>query len=131
MNKAPYSPVETARKKRIFNRAFSIPTYSGKVVVIHNANVGSWPGNRGIFAENDNIQIDKNGNLCGYVPLVKAQKAEIKVNLAAGDKVFDWKSGKEIQIKDNRVTVELLPGGGTMLFIGTPQEFHKLQQTAK
>ena len=131
MNKAPSSPVETERKKRIYNRAFSIPSYSGRVVIIHNANVGSWPGNRGIFAENDNIKIDKNGNLCGYVPLVKVQAAEFKVKLASGEKVFDWKSGNEIQIKGNQGTVELLPGGGTMLFIGTPQEFQKLQQAAK
>ena len=101
MNKSPESPVITNKKQKIFNRAFTIPAYSGKIIVIHNANVGSWPGNKTVFSSNDNIKIDKNGNLEGYIPFTTPQKVVFRIKSPAKCEVFDWVTGKKITLNKN------------------------------
>ena len=129
MNKSPESPVITDKKKKIFNRAFTIPTYNGKIIVIHNANVGRWPGNKAVFGSNDNIKIDKNGNLEGYIPFKTPQKVDFKIKKQTQSEVFDWITGKKISLNHNSGTVNILPGSGTMLFMGSEKEFLRLKKT--
>ena len=129
MNKIPESPIMTDRRKKIFNRAFAIPSYHGKIVVIHNADVGSWGKNSPVmFDENSDIRIDSHGNLVGYTPFTEPRKVEFTCSAKAS--VFDFASGRQLEMKDSKGTVEILPGGGTMLFVGTRQEFERLKKAA-
>lgn len=128
MSKVQESPVETPTKNGIHNGAFMIPGYQGRVVVLHSANVGTWPeGSRNWFPEKANIRIDQYGELVGYQPATGLQQAEFTLN--GEGTVFDYATGKEIPLTDGKGHVELLPGGGTMLFIGTRQEFEKLKNS--
>ena len=129
MNKLPDSPVKTSAYKKIYNRAFSITGYKGRVVVLHNANIGSWGGNsKAFFSDKDNIRIDNNGVLLGYTPF-KA-KADVEFSVNASEKVFDFASGKELELTDGKGKTKIIPGGGTFLFIGTKQEFDRLKKAA-
>ena len=69
MRKVEKSVISTNKVKKFFNRSFTLHGINGKVVVINNANVGSWGANsRYFFNKNDNIKIDAQGNLIGYKP---------------------------------------------------------------
>ena len=129
MTKLPDSPVKTDRRKKIFNRAFSIPTYQGKIIVIHNADVGSWGKNSPVmFDENSDIKVDSHGNLVGYKPFTSPRKVDFTCSAKAA--VFDFATGRQLELKDGKGTVEILPGGGTMLFVGSRQEFDRLKKAA-
>ena len=126
MTKLPDSPVTTDTKKKIFNRAFMIPTRRGKVVILHNANVGAWGhDSRSFFKDSDDIRIDENGNLTGYTPFTGKQEVEFSVKGSAP--VFDFASGKEIELSNGKGKTGILPGGGTVLFIGSRQEFERVK----
>ena len=126
MTKLPDSPVTTDRKKKFFNRAFSIPGYAGRAVILHNANVGAWGANsRTFFKDSDDIRIDENGNLTGYTPFTGKQDVEFSVK--GSDPVFDFASGREIELSDGKGKTGILPGGGTVLFIGSRQEFERVK----
>ena len=129
MTKLPDSPVATDAGKKIYNRAFSIPRYEGRVVVLHNANVGTWGANsKAFFSDDDDIRVDDNATLLGYTPFTAKAEAEFTVKSAG--KVFDFATGREIELVDGKGKTEILPGGGTMLFIGTQQEFDRLKAAA-
>ena len=129
MTKLPDSPVTTDTKKKFFNRAFSIPGYEGRVVVLHNANVGVWGANsRHFFTVKDNIRVDDKADLVGYKPFT--EKAEAEFSVTGSGKVFDFASGQELKLTDGKGKAAILPGGGTMLFIGTQQEFDRLKTAA-
>ncbi len=129
MNKLPDSPVTTDKKKKFFNRAFSIPEYEGKVVILHNANVGTWGANsKTFFSGKEDIRVDVKGDLVGYTPFTGKQEVEFSVK--GSGKVFDFATGKEMTLTDGKGKAEILPGGGTMVFIGTQQEFDRLKAAA-
>ena len=46
------------------------------------------------------------------------------------EKVFDFASGKELELTDGKGKTKIIPGGGTFLFIGTKQEFDRLKKAA-
>ena len=129
MTKVPDSPVATDTKKKFYNRAFSISGYKGRVVVLYNANVGAWGANsRAFFSDKDDIRVDVNGDMIGYKPFTA--KAEAEFTVKGGGKVFDFASGQEMKLSGGKGKTGLLPGGGTMLFIGTQQEFDRLKKAA-
>ncbi|MBQ9336915.1 MAG: hypothetical protein IJS14_06435 [Lentisphaeria bacterium] len=129
MSKLPDSPVKTEVKKKIYNRAFSVTGYKGRVIVLQNANVGTWGAkSSGFFSDKDDIRVNDNGDLIGYTPFKDKRTAEFTVT--GSDPVFDFASGQEIKLDGGKGKVELLPGGGTMLFIGTQEEFGKLKTAA-
>ena len=129
MSKLQDSPVETDTTRKIYNRAFMIPSCQGRVVVLHNANVGTWgQGSQSFFRDGDDIRIDEDGNLVGYTPFSGTQEAEFSVK--GTDPVFDFASGREIKLSDGKGKVEILPGGGTVLFIGTKKEFERLKESS-
>lgn len=87
MTKLPASPIQSSQPG-IYHNGFSLSGIQGQIVVLHNANVGSWPPDSGReykdsdrvddrnlagswrqFKDDDKIYIDDDGNLVGYVPL--------------------------------------------------------------
>ena len=100
------------------------------MVILHNANVGTWGANsRAFFSDKDDIRIDAKGDMVGYTPFTGKQDVEFSVK--GSGKVFDFASGKEMTLADGKGKAEILPGGGTMLFIGTQQEFDRLKAAAE
>jgi len=130
MYKLPASPVLTNEKQFYFNRAFSFPELKGKIIVIHNGNVGTWPENSAYhFKEDADIRIDTDGNLVGYKPLSEPMEAKFEVtDLDSSNAIFDIESGNQIKNTDGGYSVNIMPGSGKLLFIGTSEELKVLRQ---
>ena len=115
-------------QKQVFHNAFALPKMSGRVVVIQNSNVGTWPANSAsFFKDSDDIRIDDHGNLVGYKPF--DEPLVIHFNLAANDTssdVYDLRSGKKLTPHNSQYTVDVAPGAGTLVFIGNAEEAQKL-----
>lgn len=133
MSKLPDSPVITNKKSNIHNRAFSFPGCRGKIVVIHNANVGTWPyNNKYFFDKDDNVKIDSEGNLMGYAPYNKP--LEISFTTQRDDTqlaIYNLANGEKI-IKGNGVyQISIMPGSGQFIYIGYSDEFASLRKLVK
>ena len=110
------------------HRSFSFYGMNGKAVVIHNANVGTWGANsRYFFKEDDDIKLDGEGRIIGYKPFTEPFSVDFTLSNPT-DKVFDFKTGKEIPTVNCKGTVPVAPGGGVILFVGTEKEFKSLCQ---
>ncbi|MGB8226093.1 MAG: hypothetical protein WCE45_04365, partial [Sedimentisphaerales bacterium] len=133
MTKLAESVVQT-KEQYIYNNAFSLPDVKGKVIVIQNSNVGTWPHNsRYIFKPSDMIYIDDEGNLVDYVPYKEPLAVHfsfVGANPDTQSGVFDIKSGKELLKKAGEYEVSILPGSGTLIFIGSSQEADILHKMA-
>lgn len=132
MSKLPESPLEI-KEKYVYNNAFSLPGFEGKVIVIQNSNVGSWPEKNGdrAFKEDDQVYIDDEGNLVGYVPYT--QPLDVHVSFRAtkmGEpaKIFDIMSGKELTGEKGQYEVSIMPGSGRLVFVGSCEEADKLHK---
>jgi hypothetical protein len=123
MSKIPESPVEMVQKNT-FCRAFTFPNMKGKIIVLQNSNVGTWPGeSRYIFKESDPIFINDEGSLVGFVPFRKPMDISFVVKQSdSNNKVFDIKTGKEISGKEGHYAIPIYPGSGTLIYLGTPEE---------
>ncbi len=130
MNKLPQSPVTTETKKKDFNRAFAIPGYNGKVIVLHNADIGTWPyDSKYFFDAKETISIDEEGQFSGYIPHTKPRTVRFKVQLQPGEKVFSFVDKAELTTAaDKLYAVTVLPGSGTFIFVGKDGEFNKLKE---
>ncbi len=133
MSKLPESRVETDSKQRFYNRSFSFPRLHGNVIVVHNGNVGTWPGNNYMLTDDDDIRIDEEGNMIGYKPLTAAMDATLKVTeLNPGDKIFDLATGKALSLDgENSCKVSVEPGSGKLLFLGTEKEFEAVKSLVR
>lgn len=111
----------------VHHRGFSLPDVSGRVVVIHNANVGRWPhGSRHFFAPDDDIRIDDAGNLVGYEPFT--EPLEVRVTVKGEGGVFDVLTGAELPgDAGGGYRVRVAPGSGTLLFVGSRTEAETLR----
>ena len=133
MSKKPDSPVITDNQARIFNRAFHIPAIPGTIIVIHNGNTGKWPANSRYFLQdNDDIRIDDEGNMVGYIPF----KDPMKVSFSVSDKgetgnVYDLASGQVINPDNGKYTIEILPGSGSLIYIGTKENAQRISALVK
>jgi len=121
--------------KNTFGQAFRIPTRPGVVLVLHNANVGTWPENsRHFFRKTDKIFVNDEGDLVGYVPhrepLPIAFSCPEELVQAAGkaDGVFDLATGREIVGADGEYSVSVRPGSGVLVFLGTHEEASQLHK---
>ncbi len=127
MQKVPDSPVHCIEKD-FYNRAFVFPGLTGKVIVLHNANVGTWPANSAnFFKDTDPIYIDDDGNLVGY----KAFHNEMVVNCnitaqANGTYLFDIVSFKQLPSHNGAYTTSIKPGSGKLLYFGNEEDARKL-----
>lgn len=124
MQRLPDSLVE-CREKNVFSSAFTLPGIQGQVIVIHNANVGTWPGdNRVMFRDDDPIAIDDEGNLVGYEPLTHSMTIHIAPSEEATEqsKIYDIRSGQELGRDDEGYKVEVMPGSGVLLFLGSSED---------
>ena len=122
MTKLSLSPVDTQESYTHVN-AFSFPGLNGKVVVVQNSNVGTWPTNKFAFADSDPIFIDDEGNLVGYVPFTNPMT--VNIAFKAGETpvdVFDIATGLQIPAQGTNYGVDILPGSGKLLFLGTSAE---------
>ncbi len=133
MHKLPTSPVVCETKKHFFNRAFSFPGMHGRIIVLHNANVGTWPHNsRYFFKESDQIVIDEDGNLVDYQALTEPMEFVFQITeMRADDRVYDLATGSEVIAKEGDYSIPVAPGGGRLLFIGSEKESRKLQGLVK
>lgn len=122
MVKLSEAPLKT-ETENIFNNVFSYPGINGKIIVLHNAGVGTWPGN-------DKIYIDNKGNLKDYKPYINAVTAFFEIALAKGEGVYDFANGEEIKESEQDFKfvypVKILPGSGKFIFIGTREQFLKI-----
>ena len=92
-------------------------------MVVQNSNVGTWPTNKYAFADSDPIFIDDEGNLVGYVPFTNPMT--INIAFKAGETpvdVFDIATGLQIPAQGTNYGVDILPGSGKLLFLGTSVE---------
>ncbi|MHB9139077.1 MAG: hypothetical protein ACYC4Q_06715 [Victivallaceae bacterium] len=133
MSKNTDSPVITDTKSRVFNRAFHIPTIPGTIVVIHNGNTGKWPADsRAFFKDEDDIRIDDEGNMVGYVPFKDPMKVSFSVSgKDEKEDVYDLASGLAIKPDNGKYAVEILPGSGTMIYIGSKENAQKISALVK
>ena len=131
MSKIEDSVVDTNKKKKYFNRSFTFRGMKGHGIVIHNANVGTWGANsRYFFKEDDDIKVDAQGNIASYKPFTTPAKVEFTLK-DPKDSVFDFKTGKKIPTVNGKGTVDVAPGGGVILFVGSAQEFNKICSAIK
>lgn len=131
MAKVPVCPVRT-NGTNIHANAFAFPGLGGKIIVIQNSNIGTWPANsRYLFHEDDPIQINDAGNLVGYRPLTKAWDVHFSLDHQEPDQhVFDLNTGSEI-MADEGYRISVLPGSGVLLYIGPLQDAKKLSRLVK
>ncbi len=133
MTRLESCPLST-QEPRTFCRAFSLPGLDGKVVVVQNGNVGKWPAaSRHFFKENDPISIDDDGNLSGYVPRKEPMLVSVKFDKPKNrTSVFDIITGEEIpgigSLGEESYSLRLLPGSGTLLFLGSKEEARKIHE---
>ena len=122
MAKIPECPLQTD-DKNIYTRAFTFPGLAGKIIVVQNSNVGTWPAeSRYMFTDDDPIQIDDAGNLVGYTPNTVAFDAHVSLkDNETGDHVFDLKTGAEIS-DNGGYKISIMPGSGALLYIGSAQD---------
>jgi hypothetical protein len=125
MSKLPDSPVECPQIG-VHHRAFALPNtgVAGSVLVLHNANVGTWPhDSRHFFHESDDIRIDDQGNLVGYTPFKDPLPVRFTLRANAVAKLFDLRTGRELPPSDQgQYRVDIGPGSGTLLFLGSAEE---------
>ncbi|MDD5599844.1 MAG: hypothetical protein PHV82_18015, partial [Victivallaceae bacterium] len=124
MSKLPQSPVVTGTKQFIFNEAFSLPAFKGKIVVLHNANVGTWPRE---------LKVDDVGNLIGYEAYTQPAIVEFTIanNEETGKAVYDILTGKEIVKNEGKYQVPIMPGSGRLIYIGSAAEAELLHKRVK
>jgi len=126
MTKLSDSPVET-QEAFTYANAFSFPGLLGKIVVVQNSNVGTWPTNKFFFDDDDPIFIDDEGNLTGYVPFTDTMT--VNIAFQAGETpvgVFDIATGTQILPQGSNYGLEILPGSGKLIFLGTSAEAQTL-----
>jgi len=128
MAKIPECPVKT-EDKNVHSNAFTFPGLAGKVIVIQNSNIGTWPANsRYRFNEDDPIQIDDTGNLVGYTPFTEAIDVHFSLKDKESDQcVYNLNTGTEIPA-DGGYKVSVMPGSGVLLYIGSAQDAEKLSR---
>ena len=117
-------------QKNIFHNSFALPKLQGRVVVIYNANIGTWPGgSAATFKDSDDVRIDDDGNLVGYKPFDQPLPVHFSLkNAAANAGVYDVKTGSSLTPTDSQYTVKIAPGSGDIIFIGSQEEMHTLRQ---
>lgn len=128
MLKKASSPAITNEKERIFNRAFNISKIPGTILVIHNGNTGIWPSNsKYFFGDEDDIRIDDEGNMMGYIPFKDPMKVSFTVpGEVVKELVCDLASGKVINAEDGKYSTDILPGSGTLIYIGTKENAQRV-----
>jgi hypothetical protein len=62
---------------------------------------------------------------------VDAFSVDFNVKKDNEEKLFDWVTGKQIILNNNKGTVKILPKSGKILFLGTPKEFNCLKKLTK
>jgi hypothetical protein len=114
-------------QKGVFHNAFMAPGVSGRIVVIQNSNVGTWPGNSAqFFKDSDDVRIDDDGNLVGYQPAGQPLEVHFTVKDGKAD-VFDVRTGAKLPQSGGKYTARVGPGSGILVFIGTEQAAQALR----
>lgn len=129
MNRTGQTLVKTEQKE-VFHNAFGVPQIAGRIVVLHNAEVGTWPGNSArFFKDTDDVRIDNDGNLVGYEAARGPREVQFTLSEAPKDAaVYNLADGKKLESAGGRYTVAVGPGSGTLLFIGNEREMKTLGQ---
>lgn len=107
----------------IHHKSFTYPGLTGRILVLQNCNIGTWPGDsRYMFNDDDPIRIDDNGNLADFKPLTQPTDVHFTLPERAPDQqVYDLKSGHEIPDADG-YHISILPGSGTLIYVGSADD---------
>ncbi|MFA6291071.1 MAG: hypothetical protein WC637_04780 [Victivallales bacterium] len=116
-----------------------VPENGGSnVVVLTNLDVGRW-NNYPTVAKTApfNLDVDQDGMLTGYTPLTTPRAVTFKLRLDSDEFVYRIKSGEQLTVSSGpdagtslyTFSMDILPGDGEMLFIGSASEWASIQST--
>lgn len=103
-------------------QSFTVPGYSGKVVVVVNTSVGTWCEGRSprYLSPQDLYRIDECGTAVDYTPFKVPRELTCR-NLLADTECVDLATGKSVTMSvDQTMTISIIPGDGRLLFL-TPK----------
>ncbi len=109
--------------------AFTIPGLAGRLLLLVNSDIGTWPcQGHEPFLEDDPVRVDDEGNLDGFVPFVKAR--EVHFSMTEASAIHDLKTSATIHPSvDNIWTVSIEPGSAALLFVGSDEEAERLRMS--
>ncbi len=110
--------LDTDNRESVFSSEFTLPDIKGRIAVLHNGTIGT------VRSE---ITIDESGNLIGFIPEKKMLATEMKSVLPPNMHIYRLDTGKEVAVSsDKKASLDILPGGGILLFLGTEKDFAEL-----
>lgn len=105
---------------------FTIPGYNGRIVVLVNADVGTWCSNTPYyFSGSDVFRFDDYCNVKTSDYTAKTAVRSIAINNNAGDSMYDLDTGTLIGSSSGSIGV--LPGKGKFIFIGNSTELAEIR----
>lgn len=132
MSRTEESVIQIIDDKNVFSSAFVLPGIKGRVIVLHNANIGTWPGGSGnFFKDSDDVYIDNEGNLTGYEGFDAPLDVHFTLKNESGPAVFDVKTGQQLTATNAQFKTSILPGSGVLLFIGDKTGAQQVQKWLK
>jgi hypothetical protein len=115
----------TVPDPKIATKVFDLPGVSGRVLVLVNTDIGTWPGNSvASLSENRTdipFIIDGLGTLVGYQP--KTAPAQVGFTTTLSGTPYEISSGSPITGR----SVSLKPGEGMFVFIGSAAELTEIR----
>ena len=130
MLKLKGSPLITSTKDAGV-RGFTYPGVKGYIAVVYNNKIGACSSCDKLLytSTQDNVRIDDQGDLIGFVPASKPRDIELATTyMEPSFKVFDLESGNELRCVNDKYRVPINPGSGKFLFVGPPEEATKLHK---
>ncbi len=116
---APDAPIVHINDRDAYWRSFRVPGYKGRVVILVNAQVGTWCEGKSptYISPGDRFRIDEKGNLNDYQPSRLPRDIRCDI-LVPGMKCYDLTNGgAAISGKSNSFVIPIEPGGGRIFFI--------------
>ena len=127
------SSIVSISNVNVHHNDFKLEDMAGRIVVIHNADIGDWfPNSSSKFNPHDSIFIDERGNLTGFVPKNEPVLVSFKKQGEFEHRVFDALTGEEyFPNKNGAYSVEIDPGSGTMIYMGSLEGMKQLKLTLR
>lgn len=121
---APEKPDLATSAADLCQQSFTVPGYTGKVLVLVNTAVGSWSEGRSPGYPQGKVvyRIDDFGNAVDYTPFTETRVVDACVS---SDKLecVDLETSKTVPMDtDGFIKLPLRPGGGRVLYIGPKKD---------
>jgi len=111
---------------RAYSGSFSLPGYDGKMVVLMNADVGTWANNSTYWLDEELYRIDENGDVFAEDYTPKTTERSIELTNVIGSSMYDLETGNLIGTSTGSVSI--YPGKGKLIFIGSEAELNSLRE---